>query len=76
MYGVKEFTAVINPPHAGILAVGKGEERPIVRDGQIVKANVMTLTMSCDHRAIDGATGSQFLAILKSYLESPLAMLL
>ena len=76
MFGVKSFTAVINPPHAGILAVGQGEARPIVRDGQIVTANVMSLTMSCDHRAIDGATGSKFLEVLKNYLESPLAMLL
>jgi len=76
MYGVKHFTAVINPPHAGILAVGKGEERAIVREGQIVKANVMTLTLSCDHRAVDGATGGKFLEVLKGYLESPLAMLL
>jgi pyruvate dehydrogenase E2 component (dihydrolipoyllysine-residue acetyltransferase) len=76
MFGVKSFTAVINPPHAGILAVGKGEERAIVRDGQIVKANVMTITLSCDHRAVDGATGGRFLEILKSYIEDPAAMLL
>jgi pyruvate dehydrogenase E2 component (dihydrolipoamide acetyltransferase) len=76
MFGVSSFTAVINPPHAGILAVGQGEVRPIVQDGQIVKANVMTLTLSCDHRAIDGATGAKFLQTLKAYLQSPLAMLL
>jgi pyruvate dehydrogenase E2 component (dihydrolipoamide acetyltransferase) len=76
MYGIKSFTAVINPPHAAILAVGKGEERAIVKDGAIVKATVMTLTMSCDHRAVDGATGAQFLEILKLYIENPLSMLL
>ena len=76
MFGIKSFTAVINPPHAAILAVGKGEERAIVKDGAIVKATVMTMTMSCDHRAVDGATGAQFLEILKTYIENPLSMLL
>src|SRR5208283_4667882 len=62
MFGIKEFTAVINPPHAAILAVGAGEERALVRDGRIETATMMSVTLSCDHRVIDGATGARFLA--------------
>ncbi len=76
MFGIKEFTAVINPPHAAILAVGVGEERAIVRNGKIETATMMTVTMSCDHRVIDGATGAQFLQAFKTYIEDPAAMLL
>jgi len=76
MFGIRDFTAIINPPHAAILAVGAGEERVVVRDGKICTANVMTVTMSCDHRVIDGATGARFLAVLKRYIEDPAAMLL
>ena len=76
MFGVKEFTAIINPPQAAILAVGKGEERAVVKNGAIVKANMMSLTASFDHRAIDGATGAQFLQILKGFIEDPTTMLL
>ncbi len=76
MFGVKQFTAVINPPQASILAVGKGEERPVVRNGKIEIANVMTVTLSCDHRAIDGALGAQFLQVFKAYVEYPPSMLL
>jgi pyruvate dehydrogenase E2 component (dihydrolipoamide acetyltransferase) len=76
MFGIKQFTAVINPPHAAILAVGAGEERPLVRDGKIETATVMTLTLSCDHRVIDGATGARFLSVLKMFVEDPAAMLL
>ncbi len=76
MYGIREFTAVINPPHAGILAVGAGEQRAIVRDGKVEIATVMTVTMSCDHRVIDGATGARFLQAFKTFVEDPAAMLL
>jgi pyruvate dehydrogenase E2 component (dihydrolipoamide acetyltransferase) len=76
MFGIKQFTGVINPPHAGILAVGAGEQRPVVRDGKIEIATVMTVTMSCDHRVIDGATGARFLEAFKQFVEEPAAMLL
>jgi len=76
MFGIKHFTGVINPPQAAILAVGKGEERPVVKNGKLEIANVMTVTMSCDHRAIDGALGAQFLEDFKSFVEYPARMLL
>jgi pyruvate dehydrogenase E2 component (dihydrolipoamide acetyltransferase) len=76
MYGVREFAAVINPPQAGILAVGAGEQRPVVRDGALAIATVMTATLSIDHRAVDGAIGAELLAAFKGYIEEPLAMLL
>ncbi len=76
MFGIKEFTAVINPPHAAILAVGAGEERVVARDGKIETAHMMTVTLSCDHRAIDGATGARFLQAFRSFIEDPAAMLL
>ena len=76
MFGIKNFTAVINPPHAGILAVGAGEARAVVTNGKVEAATVMTVTMSCDHRVIDGATGARFLQIFKQYVEEPAAMLL
>jgi len=76
MYGIKHFTAVINPPHAAILAVGAGEKRAVVRDGRIEAATMMTVTMSCDHRVIDGATGARFLEAFKQFVEEPAAMLL
>lgn len=75
MFGIREFTAIINPPHAAILAVGAGEMRPVIRDGKIEAANVLTVTMSCDHRVIDGATGARFLAVFKQFVEDPAAML-
>jgi pyruvate dehydrogenase E2 component (dihydrolipoamide acetyltransferase) len=76
MFGIRDFTAVINPPHAAILAVGAGESRAIVRDGKIEAATVMTVTMSCDHRVIDGATGARFLQAFKGFVEEPASMLL
>ena len=76
MFGIKNFTAIINPPHAAILAVGAGEERAIVRDGKIETATMMTVTMSCDHRVIDGATGARFLQHFRQFIEDPAAMLL
>jgi pyruvate dehydrogenase E2 component (dihydrolipoamide acetyltransferase) len=75
MYGVRDFTAVINPPHAAILAVGAGEGRPVVRNGAIVPATVMTVQLSCDHRVIDGALGATWLEAFKGYLENPVTML-
>ena len=76
MFGIKSFTAVINPPQAAILAVGKGEERPVVKNGKLEIATVMTVTMSCDHRAIDGALGATFLEAFKAFVEYPPSMLL
>jgi pyruvate dehydrogenase E2 component (dihydrolipoamide acetyltransferase) len=76
MYGVRDFAAVINPPHGGILAVGAGEQRPVVKDGALAVATVMSCTLSCDHRAVDGAVGAQFLAAFKRLVEDPLTMLL
>ena len=71
MYGVDRFVAVLNPPQAGILAVGAIQERAVVEDGQIVARPVMELTLSCDHRSVDGATASEFLADVKAFLEEP-----
>ncbi len=75
MFPIEEFTAIINPPEAGILAVGRTVEKPVVVDGEIVVRRRMRVTMSCDHRVIDGATGARFLETLKDMLENPLAML-
>ncbi|MEI8141225.1 MAG: pyruvate dehydrogenase complex dihydrolipoamide acetyltransferase [Chitinophagia bacterium] len=74
MFGIDQFTAIINPPDACILAVGGIAQEPVVKNGQIVPGNVMNVTLSCDHRVVDGATGSAFLQTLKSYLEEPLRM--
>jgi pyruvate dehydrogenase E2 component (dihydrolipoamide acetyltransferase) len=76
MFGIRDFTAVINPPQAAILAVGAGEQRAVVIDGRIERATVMTVTMSCDHRVIDGATGARFLQAFKQFIEEPASMLL
>jgi pyruvate dehydrogenase E2 component (dihydrolipoamide acetyltransferase) len=75
MFGIEEFTAIINPPDACILAIGGITQVPVVKDGQIKVGNVMKVTMSCDHRVCDGATGSAFLQTLKALLEEPLRML-
>ena len=76
MYGVREFAAVINPPQSGILAVGAGEQRPVVQDGALAIATIMSATLSTDHRAVDGALGAELLAAFKGYIEEPLAMML
>ena len=76
MYGIDQFTAIINPPDACILAVGGISQEPVVKNGLVVPGNVMKLTLSCDHRVVDGATGAAFLQTLKSFLEEPLRMLL
>jgi pyruvate dehydrogenase E2 component (dihydrolipoamide acetyltransferase) len=75
MYGIKDFAAVINPPHATILAVGVGEERAVVRNGQLAVANIMTVTLSTDHRAVDGALGAQLIGAFKALIENPVMML-
>src|SRR5271170_8015403 len=75
MYGIKDFTAVINPPQSTILAVGTGEERAVVRDGKIVAAHIMSVTLACDHRAIDGALGAVLIGAFKSLIENPVMML-
>jgi pyruvate dehydrogenase E2 component (dihydrolipoamide acetyltransferase) len=76
MYSVKQFDAVINPPQSTILAVGQSEKRPIVKGDQIKIANMMTVTLSCDHRVVDGALGAQLLAAFKGFIEEPVTMLL
>ncbi|MGF0520221.1 pyruvate dehydrogenase complex dihydrolipoamide acetyltransferase [Agrobacterium pusense] len=75
MMGVKSFSAVINPPHATILAVGAGEERAVVKNGEIKIANVMTVTLSTDHRCVDGALGAELIGAFKRYIENPMGML-
>ena len=74
MYGIKDFTAVINPPQSTILAVGAGEERAVVRDGKIEAAHIMSVTLSCDHRAVDGALGAELLGAFKTLIENPVMM--
>ena len=75
MMGVKDFAAVINPPHATILAVGAGEQRAVVKNGELAVATVMSVTLSTDHRAVDGALGAELLAAFKGYIENPMGML-
>jgi pyruvate dehydrogenase E2 component (dihydrolipoamide acetyltransferase) len=75
MYGIDDFTAIINPPDACILAVGGIKETAVVKNGQLVAGNIMKLTLSCDHRVVDGATGAAFLQTLKNLLEQPVTML-
>lgn len=75
MFGTREFSAIINPPHAGILAVGAAEQRSVVRDGELTVATMMTITMSADHRVLDGAVAAQFLNKVKNHLENPLSLI-
>jgi pyruvate dehydrogenase E2 component (dihydrolipoamide acetyltransferase) len=74
MFGIRNFDAVINPPHATILAVGVGEKRPVVVDDRIEIRTMMTVTLSCDHRAVDGALGARFLDAFKAFVEQPVLM--
>jgi pyruvate dehydrogenase E2 component (dihydrolipoyllysine-residue acetyltransferase) len=74
MFGIDQFTAIINPPEAGILAIGAVEDKAVVDDGAIVARKRMRVTMSCDHRVIDGATGAQFLRTLRQMIENPLML--
>jgi pyruvate dehydrogenase E2 component (dihydrolipoamide acetyltransferase) len=76
MFGIEEFTAIINPPNACILAIGAIRDVPVVQDGAVVPGRRMKVTLSCDHRVVDGATGAQFLVTVKALLEEPLTMLL
>lgn len=75
MFGIKEFTSIINQPNSAILSVGAIVEKPVVKNGQIVVGNTMTVTLACDHRTVDGATGAQFLQTLRSFIENPVTML-
>ena len=75
MYGIEEFTAIINPPDACILAIGGIQQRPVVKNNQIVAGNVMKVTLSCDHRVVDGVSGSEFLRTFKGLLENPVVLL-
>lgn len=75
MFGIDEFTAVINPPEGAILAVGAMTAKPVVRDNEVVVRQMMQVTMSCDHRVIDGATGAKFLQTFKRILENPLLLI-
>jgi pyruvate dehydrogenase E2 component (dihydrolipoamide acetyltransferase) len=76
MFGIDQFTAIINPPEAGILAIGAVEEKPVVIDGQLEVRQRMRVTMSCDHRVVDGATGAKFLQTVKRYIENPLSLII
>ena len=76
MFGISEFSAVINPPHSMILAVGAGEQRPVVKNGALAIATRMSCTLSCDHRVVDGVLGAQFLNVFRGFIENPLTMLL
>jgi len=76
MFGIREFTSIINQPNSAILSVGAIVQKPVVKNGQIVVGNTMKLTLACDHRSVDGATGSKFLQTLQEYIENPLTMLL
>jgi pyruvate dehydrogenase E2 component (dihydrolipoamide acetyltransferase) len=74
MFGIDQFTAIINPPEAGILAIGGIEDKPVVVDGELTVRKRMRVTMSCDHRVIDGATGAKFLQTLRRLIENPLML--
>jgi pyruvate dehydrogenase E2 component (dihydrolipoamide acetyltransferase) len=75
MFGIKQFASIINEPQGAIMSVGAGEQRPVVKDGQLAVANVMTVTLTCDHRVVDGAIGAKFLAAFKPLIEEPLTLL-
>jgi pyruvate dehydrogenase E2 component (dihydrolipoamide acetyltransferase) len=75
MYGIREFSAIINPPQSCILAVGQGEQRPVVKDGALTVATMMSCTLSVDHRSVDGAVGAEYLAAFKAIIEDPLSLL-
>ena len=75
MFGIETFTSIINQPNSAILSVGAIVEKPVVKNGQIVVGHTMKLTLACDHRSVDGATGSLFLQTLKGYIENPVTML-
>ena len=76
MFGIEEFTAIVNPPDSCIMAVGGIRQVPVVKNGEIVPGNVMKVTLSCDHRVVDGASGAEFLNTFKNYMENPVTLLL
>ena len=76
MFGISEFTSIINQPNSAILSVGAIVQKPIVKEGKIVVGNTMKLTLACDHRVVDGATGSAFLTTLRNFIENPVGILL
>jgi len=77
MFGVREFAAIINPPHATILAVGAGARRPVeTADGGVAFTSLMTVTLACDHRVVDGAVGAELLAAFRHFIEHPVAMMI
>jgi pyruvate dehydrogenase E2 component (dihydrolipoamide acetyltransferase) len=75
MFGINEFTSIINQPNSAILSVGSIIEKPVVKNGKILIGNKMKLTLACDHRTVDGATGARFLETLKSFIENPILLL-
>ena len=75
MFGIEEFTAIINPPDACILAVGGINQVPVIKNGQLIPGNIMKVTLSCDHRVVDGVTGSEFLQTFKGLMENPVILL-
>jgi pyruvate dehydrogenase E2 component (dihydrolipoamide acetyltransferase) len=76
MFGIEEFTAIVNPPNSAILAIGAIRDTPVVEDGEVVPGKRMKVTLSCDHRVVDGAVGAKFLNTVRSYLEEPMNLLL
>ena len=74
MFGITEFTSIINQPNSAILSVGAIVQKPVVKNGQIAVGNTMTVTLACDHRTVDGATGAKFLQTLRQYIENPVTM--
>ncbi|MEM6852310.1 MAG: 2-oxo acid dehydrogenase subunit E2, partial [Pseudomonadota bacterium] len=76
MFGIKSFASIVNQPQGAIMSVGAGEQRPVVKNGELAVATVMSVTLTCDHRVVDGAVGAQFLAAFKTFIENPAAMLL
>jgi pyruvate dehydrogenase E2 component (dihydrolipoamide acetyltransferase) len=75
MFGIKQFASIINEPQGAIMSVGAGEQRPVVKNGELAVATVMTITLTCDHRVVDGAIGAKFLAAFKPLIEEPLTLL-
>jgi pyruvate dehydrogenase E2 component (dihydrolipoamide acetyltransferase) len=75
MFGIKSFASIINEPQGAIMSVGAGEKRPVVRGAQLAVATLMTVTLTCDHRVVDGATGARFLAAFKALIEDPITMI-
>jgi pyruvate dehydrogenase E2 component (dihydrolipoamide acetyltransferase) len=75
MYGIREFSAIINPPQACILAVGAAERRPVVKNGNLAVATLMSCTLSADHRVVDGAVGAEFMAAFKAAIQNPFALM-